>query len=246
MKAIGYVRVSTREQREEGISPEVQVASIQRYAALAGLELLDTVSDLGVSAGKPLARRRGGQRVLAAVEEGEVEAVVAIRLDRLFRNAVDCLQVVEGWDKADVGLHLVNQGGSSIDTRSATGRFLLTIMAGVAEMERAITRERVLDALEHKQERDERTGTVPYGYRVWEGDGKRLVEDDAEQAVIRYVFERRAAGASYRALAAEMNERGIPCRGEQWSHTTLHRLVKRESGDDWRPRLRGGSDRSTE
>lgn len=77
---------------------------------MRGLELFEVIIDAGVSAGKPLAAREGGRRVLELVRARKVNAVVALKLDRLFRNCADCLTVISGWDKAAVALHLVDLG----------------------------------------------------------------------------------------------------------------------------------------
>ena len=67
---------------------------------------------------------------------------MACKLDRLFRDAADCLNVTKHWDKRNIALHLIDVGGQTIDTSSSMGRFFLTMMAGVAEMERNLIRDR--------------------------------------------------------------------------------------------------------
>ena len=231
-QVLGYIRVSTHEQKLTGVSPEVQRALLGDYCKLRGLELVEIISDLGISAGKELKKRPGGKQLLDRVAEGAVKGVVVMKLDRLFRNAKDCLNVVEDWDKADVALHLVSQGGSSIDTTSAIGRFLLIIMAGVAEMERNLTRERVQEVVAYKQERGERTGTIPYGQRTVMG-GKKLEPHPEEQRVIEYIRSLRDdKGNSLERIVAELNEQGIPARGSQWHKTTVARLLARTAVEE--------------
>ena len=95
MKAVGYVRVSTVGQVEDGCSLILQRDKIDAYAKLNDLELVDTVEDAGLS-GKTLRNRPGIQRVLEMVAKREVEAVVIYKLDRLARNARESHLVV-GW-----------------------------------------------------------------------------------------------------------------------------------------------------
>ena len=120
---------------------------------MRGLSLVEVVIDAGISAGKPLATPEGGQRLLELVRTKQVSSVVALKLDRLFRNAADCLYTVESWDKAGIAMHLVDIGGASVDTSSAMGRFFLTVMAGAAEMERNQIRERTSMAMQHMKQR---------------------------------------------------------------------------------------------
>lgn len=226
MRAIGYVRVSTEEQAAEGVSLEAQEARVRAYCAMRGLDLVEVVVDAAVSGGKPLHTREGGARVLRAVERREVAAVVALKLDRLFRDCADCLEVTRQWDRRDVALHLVDIGGQAIDTSSAMGRFFLTVMAGAAEMERNQVRERTVAALAHKRSKGERIGQVPFGF-VLGADGVHLVEEPAEQRVIALVCRLRADGLSIRAIAAVLNDDDVPARGGRWHRTSIDRILRR-------------------
>ncbi len=204
---IAYVRVSTEEQANEGVSLAAQEARIRAYCAMRGLELADVVIDAGVSGYKALADREGGRRVLDMVRGRRVNAVVALKLDRLFRNCADCLEVTAGWDRHGVALHLVDLGGQAVDTSSAMGRFFLTVMAGAAELERNQIAERTSTAMQHKASRGERVGAVPYGFAL-DADGVHVVPVESEQTVIGLARELRAAGLSLRAVAAELANRG--------------------------------------
>ncbi|MEK6677734.1 MAG: recombinase family protein [Planctomycetota bacterium] len=164
MKAIGYTRCSTNEQADSGLGLEAQAERIKAYCTMRGAELLELVTDAGVSGGKPLASRDGGQRLLSAIREKRADGVVMLKLDRMFRNAGDCLLTVEKWEKTGVALHVVDLGGNAIDTTSAAGRFMLVVLAGAAEMERNLTRERTRSAMAVKRGIGQRIGTVPYGF----------------------------------------------------------------------------------
>jgi site-specific DNA recombinase len=226
-KVIAYVRVSTEEQATEGVSLEAQEAALRAYCTMRGLELVDVVVDAGVSGGKPLSAREGGARVLEAVKARRVSAVVALKLDRLFRDASDCLGVTSSWDKAGVALHLVDMGGQAIDTSTAMGRFFLTVMAGAAEMERNLVRERTKAAMRHKQAKGEFTGgPTPFGFRL-AADGVRLEADAAEQRVLQLIDDLKGQGMSVRAIARALDLDGTPSRGSRWHPTTVARLLKR-------------------
>lgn len=222
---IAYVRVSTEEQATEGVSIEAQEQAIRAYCLLRGLTLAEIVLDAGVSAGKPLASRPGGQKLLDAIKKTQVRAVVAFKLDRLFRNAQDCLQVTAAWDKNGIALHLLDMGGQSIDTSTAMGRFFLTIMAGAAEMERGLIRERTKTAMRHKASKNERVGKVPYG-KALSIDGKHLEDDAEEQRAIQRVIELRQRGLSVRKIADDLNLNCIKARGARWHKTTVQRILR--------------------
>ena len=124
--AIGYVRVSTQEQATTGVSLDAQEARIRAYATMRGLDLVAVVVDAGVSGAKALEERAGGAAILEALHRGTVAHIVALKLDRLFRDAEDALHHTKAWDKAGVSLHLLDLGGASLDTSSAMGRMFLT------------------------------------------------------------------------------------------------------------------------
>ncbi len=228
MKAIGYIRCSTHEQADSGLGLDAQAERIRAYLALKGLKLTDIVTDAGVSGGKPLASREGGQRLLTAIRERKADAVVLLKLDRGFRNASDCLATVEQWERKGVALHVVDLGGNAIDTQSAAGRFMLVVMAGVSEMERNLTRERTRSALAVKRANGQRIGTVPYGFDLAD-DGIALVPNESEQAVIADIRTMRANGKTLKQIAGELTKRGVRTKSgrERWSHQTVHRIVKR-------------------
>ena len=96
-KAVGYIRVSTEGQAEKGISLEAQRAKIEAYAALKDFTLVEIVEDAGISA-KNL-KRPGMQRLLDMIHRKEIDAVIILKLDRMFRNTVDALQSTQGFDK---------------------------------------------------------------------------------------------------------------------------------------------------
>lgn len=204
-QAIGYVRVSTDQQADEGVSLDAQRARIAAYATAAGLQLVEIIEDPAVSGGAPLESRPGGARLVAASRKGKLD-VVALKLDRLFRDAADALTVTRAWDKGGVGLHLVDVGGQAINTGSAMGRMFLTMMAGFAELERGIIAERTAAALRHMKGDGRVYNHVPLGYRAQDG---RLVPIDEEQVVVAEILALHAQGKTLREIAGELNGRGI-------------------------------------
>ena len=216
MKAIGYARVSTEEQATEGLSLAAQQQRIRAYCKAHGLKLVGLEVDEGVSASKPLAKRPAGAKLLGSLQSGQ--AVVAVKLDRLFRDAGDCLATVKAWNERDVALHLLDLGGSAFNSASAMGRFFMTIMAGSAELERNLVSERTKTALTYKRSQGERLGAAPFGFRWSAG---QLVKHESEQAAIASIKrDRKARHLSVRELAVKY---AIP-------KSTLHAVLRRGNG----------------
>jgi len=225
-RAICYVRVSTEEQAREGVSIAAQTERLRAYCHMAGLEIVDTIRDEGVSGAKPLASRDGGQRLIELLAKGQAQHVVALKLDRLFRDAEDALRQTRAWDKARIALHLVDMGGTTLNTASAMGRFFLSMLAAFAELERNLIAERTALALRHKKAHLEAYAPEPYGYKRVE---ERLIRDAKEQGVLAQIFGLRQAGRSLRDIAATLNVLGIPTkRGARWYASTIHYLLRND------------------
>ncbi len=230
MQAIGYVRCSTQEQADSGLGLDVQTERIRAYCALKGLTLVDIITDSGVSGGKPLATREGGQRLLSAIRTRRAGAVVMLKLDRMFRNAGDCLTTVEKWERAGVALHVADLGGNAVDTQSAAGRFMLVVLAGAAEMERNLTRERTKSAMAIKKAAGLRIGAIPFGHDLAD-DGVTLVPNETEQAIIDDIRAMRTRGATLQAIATDLTGRSIPTKTGKlrWTHQSVARILSRQT-----------------
>jgi len=234
MRAVGYVRVSSEEQAVEGVSLAAQEEKIRNYCALREIDLVEVIVDPGVSAGKPLVRRDGGRQVVELVLRGKVDAVIAYKLDRLFRDAADCLTVTREWDAVGAALHLVDLGGQTLDTKSAMGRFFLSVMASAAELERNLCSERTKLIMERKRARREYTGgEPPYGWRVSE-DGVNLEPHGAEQQVIALAARLRESGLSLRKIGAELEDQGYRPRSQMsgWYASQVKSLLNAEAAGD--------------
>ncbi len=145
-QALGYARVSTDEQARGGVSLEAQVARIRAYAQAKELELVEVLTDDGIS-GKTL-ERPALQELVRRCERGEVGHVVVVRLDRLTRRTRDLLALVDDLFLArQIELHSVSE---SLDTSTPHGRFVLTLFGGLAQMERELIGERTRSALAYK------------------------------------------------------------------------------------------------
>jgi DNA invertase Pin-like site-specific DNA recombinase len=225
-KAIGYVRVSDVKQVDEGMSLEYQEEKIRNYCKVKDLELVKVLIDPGHSAFKhDLGVRPMGKMVVQGVESGEVCHVVALRLDRLFRSVADCSVTVRDWARAGIALHLIDLGGSTVDTSEPIGRTFLALLAAVAEIESDTKSKRMCEVWAHVKKEGRILGnTAPFGYSV--GDGNKLYPNQDEQDTISLIQGFKKQGMSYRMMvkALELHQRRP--RGSKWNPTTVVRILK--------------------
>jgi site-specific DNA recombinase len=166
--------------------------------------------------------RPGMQRVLEMVRKRAVDAVIVAKLDRLTRSVRDLAEIVDLAEKKRVALVSVAE---TLDTGTAAGRMVLNVMASVAQWEREAIAERTTDALREKRRMGQRAGNVPYGYAL-QADGKTLVEDPEESAVIWQMRRWREEGATLRGIADKLNQHGVRTRsGSAWRFQYVDRVL---------------------
>lgn len=206
IRTVGYVRVSTTQQSEEGVSLQAQCKKIRAYCDLHDLELMEIVEDAGLS-GKSIAGRPGIQRILEMVKVRKVDNVVVLKLDRLARNLKEAVEISEEMQKRSVALHSISE---KLDTGSATGRLFYAILAAMAAWEREVISERTKTALEYKRANGERISNhAPFGYRF--DDGK-VVKDAKEQRIIEHIKQLHQVGYSIRGIVGALERSGYTNR----------------------------------
>lgn len=225
MKTVGYVRVSTDRQADQGVSLEAQAEKIRAMAVVQSAELLEVIIDGGESA-KSL-KRPGMAKLLAMVDAGKVQAVIVAKLDRLTRSVKDLCELLERFERRGVALVSVAE---SLDTGSAAGRLVLNIMAAVSQWEREAIGERTRDALGHKRVKGERVGNIAYGSRL-AADGIHLENHPGERAVLTEIRRLRTSGRTLRGIAAELNRREFRTRrGTPWRLESIARVLQQSAG----------------
>jgi len=221
LRFVGYVRVSTDEQARSGLSLQAQRERLQAWASAFGHVLVDIVADEGASA-KNL-DRPGMQRVLAMVERRQVDGIVAAKLDRLTRSTRDLADLVDRCERRRVALASVSE---SLDTSTACGRLVVSMLGVVAQWEREATAERTAVALaEKRRQRRRYCGKAPFGFRF---DGCALVEDAEEQALLDDVeaLLHCGDGQSLRTISRMLASRGVLNRnGRPFTASSVARLV---------------------
>lgn len=223
--AIAYIRVSTEEQAQEGVSLAAQEERILAYCQMAGLTACAILREEGVSAKVPLMQRPAGGQLSDLMERHQAAHVVALKLDRLFRDTIDALENARDWDAKGVALHIVDLGGNTLNTRSAMGGFFFAMLAASAEMERKLIGERTTQAMQHKKQNRQVYSPTPYGY---DRQGDALVPNTYEQHIIESMRTLHMQDhCSYSKIADYLNDNHISTKqGGRWHASTVRNILQ--------------------
>jgi site-specific DNA recombinase len=180
MRCAIYIRVSTEEQRVNGLSVDTQKDALTEYAKSNDLEVFDYYIDAGLTARKRLSHRKELLRLLKDVETGLIDVIIFTKLDRWFRNIADYYKVQEILDKYNVNWKTIYE---NYDTSTASGRLHINIMLSIAQDEADRTSERIKVVFENKRARGETPANrAPLGYKIV--NSKILINEDAKQIAI--------------------------------------------------------------
>src|SRR5579859_5845729 len=213
--AVVYGRVSTEQQ-----TTSTQEARCKEYLQYKHLELAAEYYDDDISGSVAIWDRPKGRDLRARLKCADIKHLVVAKLDRLGRKATDLLKTVELLDSMGIVLHIVDLGGDSLSTQGAAGRLMFTVLAGMAEYERELIRDRITNHLCAKRSRGELCGTVPYGWNAvptGEVTAKgvpihRLEDNPQQQKWILFMHRLRKTGWGYHRIAKDLNARGVPTK----------------------------------
>ncbi|MFC8686375.1 recombinase family protein [Brevibacillus porteri] len=223
MRVAAYIRVSTDEQADKGNSLVEQKERLNAYCIAMGWDAPELFIDDGYSA-KDL-KRPAIKQVMKRIENNEFDVVLTSKLDRLCRNLLDLLQVIDLFSSHNCGFVSASE---HFDTSTAVGRMTLQLLGTFAEFERERISERVKDNMLSLAKNSDKILTQPcYGYDIVDG---RFVINEAEAAFIEFMFDLAEEGHGHRAIAKELNLRGSATkRGKMWDQTNVRRLMSTET-----------------
>lgn len=215
MRAAIYARQSI----DHAVGAEDQQRRATALIDARGWTLADAYVDNDTSATRARGAGTGWARLLTAIENGHIEAVVAVDLDRLLRSTRDLNSLI------DRGAKVVTVDGE-IDLSSAEGEFRATMLASIARFEVRRKHERSLRGNERRAAAGiYRNGPRPFGYAE---DHTAL--HPVEAPLVQEAYARALEGGTLYSIAADWNRRGIPTHrgGKGWSTPAVKALLLRE------------------
>jgi site-specific DNA recombinase len=223
-KIIGYCRVSTDNQKDEG-TIDIQRQALKEYAEANGYDLVKVFEDEGVSGG--LEDRAGLAELFNFLEDKEnkeVEAVLIFKLDRLARDLRIQENLIYKLKEREKGLLSIKEPdlGDSDPMRKAFRQF----MGIVAELEKSFITMRMTAGRKSKIKFKQKYagGGIALGYSTKDKD---LIIDEAGAETIRQIFKmKRYQRKGLREIARELNRQGTPtARGGKWHAGTIKYIL---------------------
>lgn len=224
MRLIAYARASTEDQQ---LTLAAQEAKLRDYCRVYDHEIAEMV--VGSESGKSIDGRGEFTRVLDLLrKDGTLDGLLVLKIDRLTRDVGDGVMLLKTYfgEDSQYGKHLFSVQ-DYIDTRTAAGRCMFSMLLVFAQFEREQIVERTKAALQHKIANLQRVGEVRYGWNLAD-DGKTLQPNAAEQEVINLMRQLRRDGQSFAAIADHLNARGIKTKkGREWHRRSVNRILNR-------------------
>jgi DNA invertase Pin-like site-specific DNA recombinase len=224
-----YLRVSTKEQAEEGYSIAAQAEACRRYIADRGWELVEEFVDRGESA-RTADRPQFRAMLSRLTDDGSIDHLVIHKLDRLARNLEDHAQVRALLRKADVQLVSVTE--SLEDT--ASGKLVEGILASIAEFYSANLSQEIRKGIGQKVKEGGWPTHAPIGYRNVRAEavgGRRaqaVLQPDEQAHLVVHAFRQFATGRhTVRSLNAQLSKKGLRNRrGGPVTTSGLHSMLR--------------------
>ena len=235
-----YRRVSTQEQATDGQSIEAQKEKIAKFIDFdstfenVNSQIID-YCDNGYS-GKDL-ERPAVKNLIEDVKNNKLDFIIVVKLDRLSRHLPDMYNLLEIFNKYDIGFISINE---KIDTKTAHGRFFIGILSSLSQLEREQTSERVQSVFRELVEKQPLGGKAPFGYFYYKPEhnyfpydqmyAKRFqlpplkLMNESERLYpakfIPLMFNWFKTNSNYRQIALKLTNLGIP------TANSIHKVVK--------------------
>lgn len=217
-----YIRVSTREQADEGYSIGEQRERLIKYCEAMEWEVIKVYIDPGFT-GSNL-ERPALQEMIKEIEKGNADIVLVDKLDRLSRSQFDTLYLIKKVFNEN-NCAFVSRA-EAFDTSTSFGRAMVGILSVFAELERERIKERMADGLEGraKEGKFRGGGNIPIGYDYDPETGK-LIENKYESMQVKEVFDLFIKRTPIQAIVRILNDKGYRTRYGEWKDGSTRYMI---------------------
>ncbi|KAA0924278.1 recombinase family protein [Streptomyces apricus] len=229
-----YLRISD-DREGAGLGVDRQLKDCKPLAKQLGWNVVEIYDDNDMSATDRRKKRKGYHRMLADIQSGHIDAVIAWHPDRLYRQPRELEDLMDLLDDPELNVELRTARTGTIDLSTPDGRMLARIQVAVAKREVEHRRERILSKVQELVEAGaiHNSGHRAFGYdRHFDGTGPRRkitheTVNEREAAYIKDWADRALEGATLYSLVVEANDSGIlTTTGGPWSYQGMRTLLR--------------------
>lgn len=220
MKAAIYARISDSENDPASLAIARQIADCRKFCKTHKWRIVGEFIDEDFSASRYSRKSRPQyQALLGAIDAGEVDAVVAWHIDRLYRQPKELEHLIDLAEKRKLVIHTLH---GDIDLATGDGRAVARMLVTMAAKQSDDAARRIQRKHRELAEQGKpKGGPRSYGY---ESDGITVVEPEAK--IIRDAADRVLVGQSLYIIVKLLNECGVPtAKGSKWTQQTLRGVL---------------------
>ena len=215
-----YIRVSTEDQAREGFSLGEQEEKLRQLCKYKDFEIYKIYKDAGISA-KDMKNRPAFQEMLEDMKLGNLNYIVAYKLDRVTRSVRDLEILISTLEQYHCYLICDRD---DVNTSTANGRFFVRMLTVLSQLEIEIVSERTKFGLNGAIKAGHIPGKCPLGY--YRDKDKTLKIDNTTKDVVLRIFELYLEGKSYQTIANIFNKEKVLYPNEKhWIDSTINRII---------------------
>ena len=206
LRVVAYARVSTEHERQlSSIAAQVSYYS-HLIQSTPGWDYVGVFVDEGIT-GTSTKHRGGFKHLMDTARAGGIDVILTKSISRLARNTVDLLATIRELKDLGVALRFERE---RIDTLSADGELLLTLLASFAQEESRSLSHNVKWAIRNRYKNGGTNSFVIYGYS-WANGQFTIIDEEAK--IVRLLFANYLEGISPEKTAGMLNDQGACSRG---------------------------------
>lgn len=210
-----YIRVSTEDQAREGFSLGEQKEKLQDLCKYRGYKVFRIYEDAGISAKDT--NRPEFQEMLEDMRSGNINVIVAYKLDRITRSTKDLENLIIEIQKYNCGLECAVD---DINTETANGKFFTRMLTVLSQLEIERCSERTRFGMVGAIKEGHIPGSIPLGYKR---DNKKVVIDESTKDTVTKIFDLYISGNSYQKIANILNKQNE--MNHHWRDNTIQAII---------------------
>lgn len=214
-----YIRVSTFDQAREGFSLREQEERLKEFCKFKRYNIYKVYQDAGISAKND--KRPAYQEMIEDVKKGNINVIVALKLDRLTRSVYDIEKLMKFVNDYECDIDCM---ADESNTTTSNGRMVLRIMTSVSQNEIEKCSERTKFGMAGAIKNGHIPNRTGLGFKR---ENKKLVPDPLTKDIIVRIFDLYLEGKSHQAIANIYNKEKVLGK-TNWYDSTIQKILSNE------------------